>query len=276
MERYANWRLALQYCFILVVNALMLFSMAVLCTALTACVPKLGVALLVFSWGWYIIVGFVNILTFQLMAKISERNEIAANLRLKEAEAQASLEYAELIKSNAARLTHWQHDMNKVIANVCASTRNEEVLAAMNELSIKISLPAVPDYTGNLLLNTCLASQMEQAQELNVRLHLQVDLPKDVPMSGIELVRIFSNLLDNAIRAASVLPNPLERVVDAECRANAGFLYITTRNRYIKEATPHGTGQGAVILRKFAEQYHGVYTNKQDDGEWFAQLALKL
>ena len=276
MKRYANWSIVLQYAAILLFNATLLFFVAGVCAALTSRAPELAAAMIAVIWGWYAIVGGVNFLTFHMISKVSERNEIAANLEKKETEARMHKEYAELVTRNAERLSRWQHNTNDILAAMRMAVQDEKVIQMIDELGIKISVPAIPRYTGDIVLDTCLAAKAEEARKKDVRLHMQIALPSPVSMTSVELMRIFLNLLDNAIRAAAAMPDPADRAVEIECKKNAGFLYINTRNRFLEDKTPHGTGQGTVILRKFAEQYHGTFVSQPRGGEWAAMLALKL
>ena len=276
MKRYANWTLALQYGLILIINALMLFSMAALCTALAARLRNYGIALLVFAWAWYGIAGVVNLLTFRMMAKISERNELAAHREQKEMEIQLNREYTAVLEHNAERLKRWQHDTNNLIAAMKLSVSDKQRAAALDELSIKIGVPAVTDYTNNVLLNQTLMLKAEEARRHDVRLVMQIALPERVPLTDIELMRIFTNLLDNAIRAAAALPEPGERVLEVVCKENAGYLYISTRNRFLEGGAPSGTGRGTEILRKFEASHQGKFTSKPCGDVWVAQLAVKL
>ena len=276
IKAYANWQIALQHSLVLIINAVVLFSLASLCTALAIRTQNQGAALLVLAWVLFGIVGVVNLLTFRILAKISERNELAANQKQKEVEAQLGQEYAAVANHNAERLERWQHDANNVIATLRLSVSDKQSADALDDFAIKIGVPAVAKYADNILLNQTLMINAEKARARDVRLAVQIALPKQVPLSDIEIIRIFSNLLDNAIRAAAEMPEPAQRVVEVVCKENAGYLYISTRNHFLEGSVLHGTGRGTEILRKFEKSHHAQFTSKPQGDEWIAQLAVKL
>jgi len=276
IKAYTNWQIALQHSLILIINAVVLFSLAALCTALAVRTQNREAALLALAWALYGIVGVVNLLTFRILAKISEGNELAAHREQKEIEAQLGQEYAAIANHNAKRLKRWQHDTNNLIATLRLSASDKRIMSALDDLAIKISVPCVADYTSNILLNETLMLKAEEARARDVRLVMQIALPEQVPLTDIELIRIFSNLLDNAIRAAAEMPDPGERTVEIVCKENAGYLYISTRNHFREDSTPRGTGRGTEIIRKFEKSHQAQFTSKPHGDEWIAQLAVRL
>jgi signal transduction histidine kinase len=276
LDEFETWAVVGQFCLVLVITMVLLFSLAHLSAVLVSGRPALAASLLALNFFYYFMIAIVDFIAFFFTVRSAERNEHAANLKQKELEAQLNKEYADLMERNAARFERWQHDTNHLLNVLRLSATDPHIVEAADEIVRGICISAVPHYTDNVLLNATLALKAEEARASYVVLDMDIALPKQVIFTDIELIRAFKNLIDNAVRAAAVLPSQSDRVVQITCRENAGFLYIRTRNHYSKEHTPHGTGKGCEIVRKLAVKYQGHFTSAPHDGEWFATLALKL
>lgn|GEM_PF-3706134 len=275
-RHFATWSIALQQSLVLVINACMLFSVTWFCAALASHIRR-GDVLLLFVWVCYFAVSVINVMAFQMAGKISERNEIAANLKRAEREAQENKAWAELVTAHAERENRWRHDMNALLQSVVHAAPSGELRAMAEKIGFKISsVPVIPKYSGILCLDITLGTLADEARAKGVRLDVSVRLPEPCPIPGEELVRMFSNLLNNAARAAACMPELSQRVVEVTAHHAAGFLYINTRNRFREDASPHGTGRGAAILQKFAKQYHGSYRSAPEGDVWVASLSLML
>lgn len=123
--------------------------------------------------------------------------------------------------------------------------------------------------THNPLLDAILSRKYEEAARQGVSVYFDLCDLKDFPLQNTDLVILFSNLLDNAARAAAQAepPEVYVRVRDA------GTEYvISVRNRVQKDLTledgqlPRSTkaepghGMGLVNVREVLERYGGEYT----------------
>lgn len=123
--------------------------------------------------------------------------------------------------------------------------------------------------THNPLLDAILSRKYEEAARQGVSVYFDLCDLKDFPLQNTDLVILFSNLLDNAARAAAQAEPP---EVYVRVR-NAGTEYvISVRNRVQKDLTledgqlPRSTkaepghGMGLVNVREVLERYGGEYT----------------
>ena len=94
-------------------------------------------------------------------------------------------------------------------------------------------------------------------------------------VAPLDLCSMFSNLLDNAIRACEELPED-KRIIDLSARNQGDYLLIRCDNPALEHPgnQPQGTGYGKKILRDIAERYHGEFQTSFADGVFTARLIL--
>lgn len=131
--------------------------------------------------------------------------------------------------------------------------------------------------THNPLLDSLLSKKYERAGELGVKLFFDLCDLRQLPFSGTDLVIVFSNILDNALRAAAEA-DPAEVYVRA--RRTEGEFIISVRNRVLKDVKleegelPRSTkkepghGMGLENVKEALERYGGEYTLSSRD-RWF-------
>lgn len=131
--------------------------------------------------------------------------------------------------------------------------------------------------THNPLLDSLLSKKYERAGEYGVKLFFDLCDLRQLPFSGTDLVIVFSNILDNALRAAAEA-NPAEVYVRA--RQTEEEFIISVRNRVEKDVEleegqlPRSTkkepghGMGLENVKEALERYGGEYTLSCRD-RWF-------
>ena len=97
-------------------------------------------------------------------------------------------------------------------------------------------------------------------------------------MSETELCSVFSNLMDNAVRACSALPEGMRRIrLSAALRG--AYLIVRVRNpmpeepRSAAERGDHGLGLG--ILEEIARRHDGALEVSREDGQFSVTLWLR-
>jgi len=70
------------------------------------------------------------------------------------------------------------------------------------------------------------------AAEQGIRIRWQTEVPRNIPVSDVDLTVIFGNILDNAVRACAAVP-PGERYINLRADMNTpGALYISAANSF--------------------------------------------
>lgn len=132
----------------------------------------------------------------------------------------------------------------------------------------------------NPVVDAVLFQKQEIMKQKGLRVHFLVSLPERLPIEPSVLISLFSNLLDNAMEAASKCP---EGWIRLEAYVRKGQLICICENTVEKEAriTPgHSTkpalghGHGLQILDDLCTSHHGFLSYKIENGQ--AQFVAAL
>ena len=134
-------------------------------------------------------------------------------------------------------------------------------------------------------VNMLMELKDQAAQAAGVTLESSIDLPRDVPIPALDLCAVFSNMLDNAIEAASGAPEG-RRWVRVAASSHGGYLVIRVENGAARGAAARrsGTGRPGVgehgwglrILEEFAHRHDGRLTTGAEGDAFVAQVMLAL
>jgi signal transduction histidine kinase len=275
LKQYADRKLNRYFTAILLCNAVVICGVAWLSGYVARLQMLSPGGLLLFCLGEYLFVTAVNIASIFTLIELAKRGETSQKLAEKELEADLAREYAAVVERNAERLRRYQHDTQHMLASIRAAAADKRTQAAVDDLSLLMGIPAVASYTSHVLLNEHLLLFAENARAARIRVDIQVNLPPELPFTDIELLRLLTNLTDNALKAAATAP-PEGKFIEIRAHTAAGFLYISTRNGYTPGAVPAGNGDGAFYLSKLAKKYDGDYTSHGENTVWFVQVALAM
>lgn len=140
--------------------------------------------------------------------------------------------------------------------------------------------------TGNVAVDSILNFKIEKAMQHDISVIKELIIPSDLELEGYDMTAILGNLLDNAIRAVSVLDKE-ERKIYLNMRYNRGRLLIVVKNHYIgnveytmddtlkstkSEIENHGIGLSNV--KKIVENYRGSMAIKTQNQEFEVYIML--
>ena len=127
----------------------------------------------------------------------------------------------------------------------------------------------------NDLVDAVIFNKKTRAGALGIHMSCALALPASIPVSPIDLISVFTNLLDNAIEGCMMMP-PEQRVITLSAQIRADCLIVTTANpkpsslhlrtEGMRSAKGEGHGLGLSILQQIADRYEGSFTC-EDSGE---------
>lgn len=190
---------------------------------------------------------------------------------------------------NIARLNkHYRDYMHEIhlhltqIRALASKEQHEKIIEIVNGLEGGIQMEESNIvYNSNEILNTILAERIIKAPNKGIELSVFIEPYLNVDfISGIDMISMFGNLLDNALEAAAQCESG-NRNVDAKMfMGNRYMLVLYIKNsftvpakrkdkRYLttkKEKELHGLGLG--IVNRLAEKYGGNLL-LEDNGKYF-------
>jgi len=227
-----------------------------------------------------------DIALFQVILSNSQKERLAVQLEMMEAQAYRELEYYHSIDEKIQEIRKIRHDFNNqlqtaycMIAKGQAEGR-ETALQLLEQLERQIERSAPPVFCPNLVVNVILEEKSRLAEKQGITMKISVSLPERLNMEKADLCSIFSNLLDNAVHAAALAP--AAKIVVVHAWLKAGYCMVKVKNTYgtadvpDREKNTEHQGIGLFILRSVAEKYDGELTIEKTDSVFEAVVRLRL
>ncbi len=135
-----------------------------------------------------------------------------------------------------------------------------DLLQKQNQAVPKISRV----YCENPAVNAAVSHYAWAAEQAELKTHIELDIPNELPVDALEFSMVVSNLMENAVLACRKLPKESEKHINFVCR-NVGRLLleienpctddtVLDQNNYpITGEAGHGIGSKSVIA--FAKKY---------------------
>ena len=225
-------------------------------------------------------VGALFFMVLMLCLQFNQAEKTAVSRELNELRHQREMEqnYYESVEARREELAKIRHDYNNILTSVLGLLdmgKQEEAEKALRTLLGRVEGTREFPYCGVPIVNAIL-SDKEMVCRKN-KIHLRTDLlfSEKCSVAPLDLCSIFSNLLDNAIRACEELPEE-RRTIDLSARNQGDYLLIRCDNP-AEEAhghRPKGTGYGKKILKDIAERYQGEFRANYAEGVFTARLIL--
>lgn len=225
---------------------------------------------------------FVMLVSLVLLYKAMKENYRAKQSQMKLAQLEynqkLSESYFENVTQSAQMLMKYKHDFNNMINTALHMVNSEDDstkqqgVKLLEEIRDKNKATAIPLYCKNPVVNTILFDKSAKAQAEDVELSIEAKLPEKIDIELTDICSVYTNLIDNGIRSASVSE---DNRLQLKTWCDMGYLFVKTRNYPddtqlpeinnsfdIKNISSHGYGLS--ILEDMAEKYGGSFEiNKQ-------------
>ena len=139
---------------------------------------------------------------------------------------------------------------------------------------------------GNHALNVIFNMELAKAANAGVRLDVKAAPPHELPFRELELCKLYTNLIDNAIEAC-VREKQKDPVVRILVTVNGDYLFTrisnpTNRTAVFKrsgdtdKADKRLHGKGRVIVKGIVKAYNGRLKERVEDGVYITEFMLDL
>ncbi|MEG1069214.1 MAG: GHKL domain-containing protein [Ruthenibacterium sp.] len=229
------------------------------------------------------------ILMFQLLSQQRRDNELLRNNELLETYAKRMEHESEVLQKSEFETSMLRHDMRhhvRIMASYLDAGDLDSLRQAFAETDASITALTPAQYCENVAVNAIIRYSVAHAKQLNVHFSIQLDIPQTLPVSDFEFSIVVSNLLENALQAASLVKDPGERNVQIHAHRTKGSLIVEVSNSYtdMLEFAPdtglplshggegHGYGIRSVIA--FAQKNDAIFDYSAENHCFFARLLL--
>ncbi|MBO6231249.1 MAG: sensor histidine kinase [Ruminiclostridium sp.] len=211
----------------------------------------------------------------------SARNE--ARTRLLEAQESSYLKQQHYIEETARA----RHDFKQTVRTLAALAADNDIDAIRDYLvRYAETLPEndVQHYCKNNAVNALLNHYAQAAEENNIRISWEINLPEDICISNTDLCITIGNILDNAMTACV---QAKERYIKLTVRVHNGSnLYIIAVNsfsgkvrqkggRYLS-TNRNGSGIGLSSVKTIAEKNGGTARFHHEGNEFFSEVVMNV
>lgn len=221
----------------------------------------------------------VNILLICVQFNQANKEELEKEFLSLKHQTELERQHYQNIETRREDLAKIRHDYNNQLSSVLGLLRmnnTQEAEKVIQSLLDKVEKTREYPYCGIPIINAILSEKEKECHANGIELHPDLLLPENVAIMPIDLCSIFSNLMDNAIRACTHLPTEVSHSIVLRSSMQGDYLLIQCSNKSIKApgTHPEGSGYGTKILQDIAKRYKGCFQTEFTDGIFTAQLIL--
>ncbi len=184
----------------------------------------------------------------------------------------------------------WRHDYRHHIQTMKAHLalgELEELDRYLDELDEDLNTVDTVIKTGNVMMDAILNSKISLAKRRDIAVEADAYVPKELPLSEVDMSLIIGNLLDNAMEACESVAEKKDRFIRIYIDMIKGQLYIYVMNSMggrvkkvgnvyftTKRGGYHGFGLGRIdrVIRK----YEGYLKRQHEEGVFATEIMLPL
>lgn len=238
----------------------------------------------------FILTGTLQLLVYRFYLHVGREKEyerenqlIQMNYRLLERQ----IEILEESVESGRRLRHDIRHHNAVMAEYVRRGQTEELLQYLKEYDRETGQGVPETICANPAVNNVLSAYTRKARNEEIEVTLDVELGKELPIPGIDLVAILANAYENAIYACMDMKKQMdtrERFIQMRIRRQKNKLVISCSNSCRKETTlkdgkpgnefTGGVGVSSII--RTAKKYDGEYDFKNNNGVFVFRLIMNM
>ena len=197
------------------------------------------------------------------------------------------------LESHNRETARLRHEMRNQIAALSLLYRKGDFESLGDYLTQLVQLQAASSqvyFVQNFVVNGILQDAAARAAAAQIRFEAHASLPESLGIPDGDLCSLLMNLLDNAIEAASRVPDADKRFILFRCHLRNGFLAIHCENSYKGPLTVNPStgwpatqkpksadhGFGIRQMNAVAEKYHSLLDISFTGDVFTMQTALKL
>ena len=182
----------------------------------------------------------------------------------------------------------WRHDYHNHIQTLLALCGDEErTREYLWKLNDDLTMVDTVIKTGNVMVDAILNSKLSLIKSKGIEVNAKAIVPKELPVSEIDLCTIVGNLLDNAMEAVLRQPEGSGQFIRIFIGVLRENLYISAynstggeikkyRNQYlsVKNSTAHWLGLRRVD--RIVEKNQGFVNRQNEEGVFATEIMLPL
>lgn len=190
--------------------------------------------------------------------------------------ARAQRTYLEEARNREERTRSLRHDLNShltVLEGLLKDDRTQEAAAYLETLRSAAAALSPAFSTGSAVVDILLSDKLETARAQGVEAEVSLLWPRESGVDDFDLCVVFSNALDNAVRACLAAPEP--RSLRITGRRQGDFFRLSFENTCLPGPLPP-MGTGLANVKAAAEKYRGAILTEKEGGRFQLHVLLNI
>ena len=225
-----------------------------------------------------IIMTIGNLAIIQILLTNTKKAELEESLREVQHIRELEQMHYSSIEARRQEMALIRHDINNQIAaahQLIDLDKKEHAEELLNELKQSLANTTEYTYCQNAIVNAVLTEKQKECAAMEIKLDTEIIISEKCNVTPIHLCSIFTNILDNAIRACKSLAKE-QRVIELRTAVKGAYLHIKCINPVAdnKDKERHGKGYGKTILTDIADHYNGKFSAEKVDNTYVVLMAV--
>jgi signal transduction histidine kinase len=238
---------------------------------------------------WRYFISAITFLSYVLILnyfkQTREKMEAKSTLELLQTQLDGTLLYISSLKSSQQQADIYFHDLRHHFRLIFGYASAKDCKAITDYISrMEKSIEAVSPllFCKSDALNLILSAFKSKAEKEGISLQVDIDLADQTPIPDIDLCAIFSNALENAIKATrDITGSPRE--INLSCHTRNDQLFLEIRNPYegtiefsdgLPKSSDQREGIGTKSIALIVEKHNGLYRFETRDGMYILNVIL--
>ncbi|CDX04973.1 GHKL domain [Desulfitobacterium hafniense] len=228
-----------------------------------------------------------NIFLVRFMKGISEKAQLETENKYLQQLQDMQYEHYKALKKQQNYILGLRHDILNHIQTVDILLQSGEHLQAgksNQNLKNELLQNTPVNFCENPIVDAVLHNKIEYANSLEIRTNINVSLAEDAGINEVDLMRVFSNLLDNAIKGCQTVQDHADKFIVLGAKCQAGFLITKLENsksseeRKIENIKRDYTrqGQGLRIVEEIAKKHEGTFQYEDKGTTFVVTISLAI
>jgi len=245
------------------------------------------------SWNetmiWRYSISAMTLLSYVLVLnyfkQTREKMEAKATLELLQTQLDGTVRYISSLKSSQQQAEIYFHDLRhhfRLISGYALSKDCKSINDYISRMEKNIEAAAPMTFCKNDTLNLILSAFQSKAEAESISLRINMKMADWSAIPDIDLCAIFSNALENAIKATRNITD-CPREVSLSCHTKNDQLFLEIKNPYkgsiefengFPKASDHREGIGTKSIALIVEKHGGLYRFEAENGMFILNVIL--
>lgn len=238
------------------------------------------------------LIGFIYVLILKVIFQQYEDAELKRNNEFLETYAWGLRREANALRRSEEKMKIMRHDSRHVyrmIGIYLKEGKIERIKELLAQLDTEIQTLSTTRFCENIVVNGILSGSDTKAKKKKITFLCEANVPKELNnINEFELATVISNLLENALYAASRVEKQEERKVVIRIFPIKDQLILEISNTFVGECKfsqttglPLSTkrekgGYGLRSVKAYANKYHAIFQYSIENSMFYVKLLLRM